>query len=276
MKRLSFEAEIAENKSLETLTDPHVTELAAQQATLQIRERGCYVTEGVLYSPALEERVSVMYSDADISKPKLTASHPMSPVGPYDGVGGQHGFPRWADYKEFPLADSDDGEKHAAFQAKRSDSGLALAKTFKLSNSALTSDVVIHNPDATPEHTSLGEHLYFSLANENFSGLTVNSLTLDELLGEGSEETIKEGTPLFWQAFSGSVAIKFPAGHEIKLSTKVVDAPEDTLGMLVWHRPGSESVCFEPTLGFDPENRGDGLTVEPYETVGLSTSIELL
>lgn len=274
MNTPNFAAEIATNSSLDTLPSPQTSELATDRATLHVRERGCYITELSLYSQKHGADVDVLYSDPGIDIPKLTASHPMSPVGPYDGIGGQHGFPRWADYKEFPQDDAENS-KRTAFQAKRSDSGPALAKTFDLTDSALEVDTVINNPSGQKLETSAGEHLYFTLTDENFTGLTLNGVSLDELLGEGSVDAVREGTPLYWGEFEGEATLSFPAGHEVGLSASSDDT-DANLGMLIWHRPGTESICFEPVLGFDPEKGGSGLAIAPYETVVLSTKIELL
>lgn len=277
MEYHSFSEEIATNKSIEHLDNPAISGISTERASVVVRERGCYVAEAALYSPSLHEVVDVLYSDPDLSTPKLTASHIMTPVGPYEGIGGRHGFPRWADYKVFTLEDGPDGEKGVAYQAKRLDTGLALAKLFELSDSSLSTITSLHNPGDKPENTSLGEHLYFSLEGGQISGLRVDDgLEIDDLLGEGAEASIKKGEPIYWDNFAGNITVVMPAGHTIKLAVDVNGAPREQLGMLVWHRPGSSSICFEPTLGFDPETAGTGLTIEPYETVELLTKIELL
>ncbi len=272
----SFEQEIASHRSQEQLENPDTSSLRTERSNICIRERGCYITEGTLYSPTLKDTVAVLYSDPNIDIPKLTASHIMSPVGPSEAVGGQHGFPRWADYKEFHLEDGPNGEKRLSFQAKRSDSGLAVAKYFELSESSLSTVTSLHNPDAIATNTSLGEHLYFNLEDEQFAGLLINGAGLDDLLGANSENAVISGEPLYWNGFTGDATITLPNGNIIQLTADTIDEAKEQLGMLVWHRPGTGSICFEPTLGFDPEKGGSQLALNPYETVELSTKIELL
>lgn len=277
----SFEAAIERNRSAETVPTTE-THLEAERSSVGIRVRGCYITYCELTSPSSENRVDVLYADDDTSVAKLTGSHVMSPVGPSEGLGGQHGFPRWADYHEFSQTDTEAGHKQVSLQAKRPDNGSSLTKIFELSENALTTSTVVANPGEKTITTSVGEHLYFTLHNEDVSGLTINGEAIDEIFGAGSQEDLMEGQPFYWPDFaahaSAGVLIDFPAGHTVRLSAeadepdaKRHDAP---LGMLVWHRPGSESICFEPTLGF-ADGRGDKLVLRPMTEAVLRTSIEL-
>lgn len=272
----SFHQEIDRNKSAETAPN-QTCRIEGENSSLEVRLRGCFITECELSDPLCDgKRISILYSDPNIDTPKLTASHPMSPVGPSEGIGGQHGFPRWADYHEFERTDGEHGEKRVAFQAKRSDIGLGLSKAFEMNSSSITSTTTIHNYEASPAQTSLGEHLYFRLIDENSHGLRVNGLTLDELFGEGSEADIMNGGKArYWASYGGKAIINFPAGHSILLDAAVSGTSQDTLGLLVWHRPGTESICFEPIVGFDPERGNQEATVEPFETVSLTTRLQL-
>src|SRR4051794_8485622 len=100
----------------------------------------------------------------------------MVPAGPYEGIGGQDGFPRWADYEAEKTSDT------VILKAKRSDGGLKLSKEFVLGESVLTtiSTILISSGE---ERTSMGEHVYFSLEGEELEGLKVNGRSLDKLLG---------------------------------------------------------------------------------------------
>ncbi len=271
----SFADQIAFTKNAEIIPATTTT-LEYGPSTLSIRHQGCFITNCVFTEPISGSTVSILHSDPDLEVPKLTASHVMSPVGPSEGIGGQHGFPRWADYKEFTQNDGPNGEKRTSFQAKRSDLGLGLIKTFELTDSSVASTTALLNSKAEARDTSLGEHYYFTLEGGDSSGLTVNGKSLDKLLGEGAEEKIMAGNPIFWPSFEGQVTINFPAGHSIKLSATTEGANESKLGMLFWHRSGSESICFEPTLGFSESGQNNQLSIDPYQTVTLNTRIELL
>ncbi|MEK7153923.1 MAG: hypothetical protein AAB834_08280 [Patescibacteria group bacterium] len=63
-------------------------DLMAENAYASIRYQGAFLTELILKRP--NGLVSPLYSDRaeGLDKAKLTASHAMMPVGPYDGAGG--------------------------------------------------------------------------------------------------------------------------------------------------------------------------------------------
>lgn len=272
-----FSQEIEAARNAETVSDAASTLEHTSGARLEVRNQGCFVTELKLTDPGSGEQVEILYSDPDHTKSKLSASHIMSPVGPSEGLGGQHGFPRWANYHAFPLTGASGDEKQIAFQAKRSDMGIGISKEFSLGGNTLYMETTLQNPEPGPVQTSLGEHLYFALPNENTEGLRLDGKTLDELLGDGSEATIMSGEAMFWPDFSGAVKIDFPAGHSIEMSTYALAGEEQVpLGMLIWHRPGTPSICFEPTVGFDPNRGNEQLEIAPSGQATLSTSIELL
>ena len=275
MKSNKFSDEIEKNKSSETVSDESVR-IDGEHSSLEVRQRGCFITDCELTNPLSGERIDILYSDPNHNTAKLSASHVMSPIGSSKGIGGQHGFPRWADYHEFTRSDGKNGEKYVSFQAKRSDLGMGLVKVFEMGESYITSETTVSNYETESIETSLGEHLYFKLENEETDGLLVNGQTIDELLGEGSLKKIMSGVPLFWSLFDRQVVIDFPAGHSINLGVTVTGARQEIVGMLIWHRPETESICFEPTVGFDPEMGKGGLQIKQHETATLSTIIELL
>ncbi len=269
----SFEEEIDMNKNATEVSD-HVAMLTTPESSLGVRHRGAYITKAQLTSPTSGKRIDILFSEDKITKPKITATHPMMPAGPYDGIGGQHGFPRWSDYHEFILPDGPRGQKNMSLQAKRLDNGLALAKTFELSGSALTTCTTIMSSEEKTEHTSMGEHLYFSLEDENTKGLLINGKSLDELLGDGSEGILKNDGTLYWD-FGGEAVIEFPAGHSIKLSAAFEGDTQHALALWIWKRPDSPSICFEPVVGVSGENR-TGMAIVPFGRADLTTKIELL
>lgn len=272
---ISFAEEIEANIAA-TKVSSQVARLETPGSCLDVRLRGAYITKCELTSPSSGRRVNVLYSDTEIEKPKISATHPMVPAGPYDGIGGQHGFPRWADYDVRKLPETAEGEQQMTFGVKRADAGMTLSKTFVLTDFSLTTVTAI-KAGGEVENTSLGEHIYFLLEDENLVGLVINGQSLDELLGEGSEATVRSNGTLFYN-FGGEAEIVFPAGHIVKISASFQGETRYPLAMWIWKRPGSPSICFEPVVGVkglgDEDN--SGVTVGPDATVELQTRIDLL
>jgi galactose mutarotase-like enzyme len=243
---------------------------------LDIRNRGCFVTDFSIVGNN-GKRTTILYADTELDKAKLNGSHSMSPVGQSDGIGGQHGFARWVDYDQTPQPDGDDGEKLALFEARSREFGVGLSKVFDIRDDSLTTRTTLLNRETTPLHTSLGEHLYFALENESAEGLLLNGQTLDEVLGDGALEDIMAGNPHFWDRYRGNNAeITFPAGHIVDLGAAAMTAQTDPhLGMLIWHRPGTPSICFEPTIGLTEIGINAELAIEPLEEVSLITFIDV-
>jgi len=273
---VSFAKEIDQNKNAAEVSNI-VAGIETDASSLDVRLRGAYITGCELTSPQTGNRIAVLYSDKKTTVPKLTATHAMIPAGPYEGIGGQHGFPRWADYHEFPLDDGPNGEKRLAVQAKRSDEGLSLTKQFELSDSTLISRTTVASWENITEHTSIGEHLYFSLERGNINGLQVDGQSLNELLGKGSEDILVNGGTLVY-GFGGEATITFPAGHSIKLSASFEGHTKYPPIMWIWKRQDSPSICFEPVVGVEHLGEGDraGVTIEPHSSGTLTTKIELL
>ena len=147
---ISFPEEIEHNQS-ETEVPTETVELSKGKSALNVRLRGCFITNLNLTNPITGEETSILNSEQDKTKAKLTASHIMSPIGKYEGIGGQHGFARWADYHEFPLLDGENGEKRVSFQAKRSDMGLGLYKYCELHDNCLISNTVFSTTTKTEQ-----------------------------------------------------------------------------------------------------------------------------
>lgn len=280
MLRRDFGSEIKFNQD-----NPALTELAGIElplvGSLAIRLQGGFVTRCVLTSPSSGEAIPVLYAADDLTDPKLTASHIMSPVGPdKDGFGGNHGFPRYANYHAFEQwLDKDTGAVTLPLHAMRSDMGLGLSKKFSLAANKLVSTTVLRNNQEAPEATSLGEHNYFVLDDEDPTRLTVNGKSLDALLGEGATDEIMDGNAQYWPDFPGFARIAFPKGYGIDLTAIALRdgvVPEDNVGMLFWHKKGIPSICFEPTVGFDMPDRNKGAIIPGYSALGLRTEIELL
>jgi hypothetical protein len=272
----NFSEQIEAHKNAETVPDTITTLESAYGSRLSVRSRGCFITNFSVEDQKSGDSVPILYSDEDLSVAKLTASHTMTPVGPSKELGGQHGFARWADYHLFPQMNGAGERRNIAFQAERSDLGQGVTKQFELETNRLVIVTEAFNYEPEPLQTSLGEHLYFSLPGENIDGLKLNGSSLDESFGEGIEASVMSGEPFFWDAFYGrSTKIEFPDGRQIMLSAVVPGKSEELLGMLIWHRTGSPSICFEPTVGFRSGIENSGLEIAPYDSTELVTLIEV-
>lgn len=280
-----FADEIEANRSAERVPTEEM-HLVTADSSLDVRLRGGFVTNLTLTSPTTGRSLPILYFDREqLAVAKPTGSHVMSPAGPYDGLGGQHGFARWADYEELPRPA--DEEAYTTLQARRSDGGPALTKSYSLSSGALVSRTTLFNPTPQPLHTSLGEHYYFDLQDEQFDGLKLDGQSLDEALGEGAQVALesnsqrlpdgstKDGTQV-WDFTSGQAVIDFPFGHRVRLSASYIAQSEFPLQLWVWHRPGTPSICFEPVIGVAGGDANQGLTIEPNTAASLITTIEHL
>jgi len=263
------------------LTDPHFVEAKYGPAELQLRTEGAYITR-LLLTTSGGRPVDVLYAGPHTSVRKLDASHIMSPVGPSDGPGGQHGPARWLDYDAPPHLQTQTRNGFAGVQLQSKnplvgpDAEVPFGKFFELGPHHLYTRTTVYNP--TDElRTSIGEHFYFSLEDEFTDGLTVNGQPLDNVLGDGALERVMRGESQFWEGYNGDARIRFPAGHIVSLSTEVDDvATTDTMGMLIWHREDTPSICFEPTIGFHPERGNEGIELADWSSATLGTRIELL
>lgn len=283
----NFAEYVAENQATAEVSAASAR-LETEQSSLAVRERGGYVTELELTSPTTGERSAILYAEPETTKPKLSASHVMMPAGPYEGTGGQHGYPRWVDYATYQHTDGPSGEQRLSVQARYAD-GLWLTKTYELTESSLETCTTVTNPTNTTEDTSVGEHNYFTLPDGEVRGLKINGKTLDELLGKGSEDFLlhdEDGT-LTWSKFPGDAVITYPDGREIKLSAsaeaysmssdgeQLQGDEQPTVSLWIWQRPGTNSLCFEPIVGLVGDGtRNDGVRLEPETSVTLTTRIE--
>jgi galactose mutarotase-like enzyme len=145
----------------------------------------------------------------------------------------------------------------------------------------------LQNTSEAPVGTSLGEHFYFALPGETTEGLSVDGFSLDSLLQKpGAAKEILQGTPYLWDGFDGSVCIEFPGGTKIRLRAEAaMGTPDgdvsanDLLGMLIWHRKDTESICFEPVVGLHAAPNGadnEGLAIAANSGARLATVIELI
>jgi galactose mutarotase-like enzyme len=229
--------------------------LTAGQARLAVRKRGAFITDLTLQGYG-DQAVDVLYAEADHTKAKLVASHGMMPVGPSEGVGGQHGFLRWADYEITYLNNSERDFGFVTLEADTAGSRLRVARNYALSAAQLLLTTIVENNGAAPLRTSLGEHLYFALPEgAGVEDIRIDQTPIDELLYSGATEKIKDGKAQFWPDYSGKISVYMPDDRVLNIENTLgpsTQADERYLGMLLWQRPGKPYVCLEPTLGFLP------------------------
>jgi hypothetical protein len=277
-----FVASIEANKNA-TTAPADLVEVSANAAHAAMRRRG-----GFLAQLTLERSdgsvVSPLYTEQNLAKPKLVASHAMMPVGPHDGVGGQHGFPRWADYRAEALYSERPDFGFAHLIAEVADYPVNTSRVMSLSPGKLILSTCIQNnhPEGSGAmDVSLGEHLYFAMPQGATVGdVTINGETLDQLLHPGAAEQISEGQAQFWRGYAGVAAVNMPDDNAFRLETAIHGHGIQTavgIGMLLWQRPGEPFICIEPTLGFDQEDGqtlNDGLRIAPGGgVVALGTAI---
>lgn len=249
--------------------------VAVGDARVTVREQGGYIVEALLMD-ADGHLVPLLFADANISRTKINASHSMVPAGPYDGLGGQHGFARWADYHVTVAGNV------LNMTAQTPEGGLGIHKDIRLDPSTITiiCQVANHGPESI--HTSIGEHLYFTLPGERSEGMLLGADT--PLHPIPQREAIMRGEAVFWDAFDGKAIAEFPHGSKtihLHVTTTMSDehgarqSCEAPTGMLLWHRPGTESICLEPVVGSKslPDNKH--VAIGPGCTATMQTTITL-
>lgn len=261
-------------------------------SSIEVRTRGAFITECKLMSFSTEPKaVELLYCDPEISASKLTASHMMTPVGPSEGIGGQHGIARWVDWHVFenptdaPLSQN----PRIVMQAKRGDLGESLFRTLELGKDELIIHSEIQSNVEEDTKVSLGEHLYFPCKEGDIEKIRLymdysedESVSLAEAFGQDIADGILEGEPYYWSGFNGHVDVDFGDDEALVEIDSDLDIGDDTapiqmVGMLIWHKPGTDSICFEPVAGFykmpDGTLRNDELRLSPMDSVAMRTSI---
>jgi galactose mutarotase-like enzyme len=173
----------------------------------------------------------------------------MCPVGVYSRLGSQHGFSRWVDYKTTGSSDN-----WVEFQADSNYDGLLSTRRFEINNHLFIITSTIKNVTSSIIKTSLGEHLYFNLDGLDTTDLRFNGQFLDEMFGKDSAASVDSGSSIHWRDFNGVIGIDFAKQKQLHLSADT-DEPS-LLGLSFWRRPGTDSICVEPTVGYvDSENK---------------------
>lgn len=251
-----------------------VYELRNDEASISVRKRGCFIADSALLDPKTDSYINIFYCEPDLAKSKLSASHIMSPVGPSDTPGGQHGFARWVDYEAMPTVNGLQLASDVPSDAPK------MTKYFEIDRSALRMTSELYNATQQTMQTSLGEHAYFRLKDAETGGLTVNGKTIDELLGSNALDEIMSGRAQLWGDFGGDATITFPEGHTMRIQSSYDINTEvgevSNLGMLLWRRPGTDSICFEPTVGFAADGYNQAIELTADSKLSLHSAIELI
>ena len=208
-----------------------------------IRLAGSYIIKLELLSKKDNKTYSVLYSDNDALKPKINASHPMCPVGKYDGIGGQHGFPRWINYQvKCSFLDS-----LLIYNSTVYD-GLTIMRSFNLDKNGLSITSTIKNRSNELIKTSLGEHLYFNL-NQDINSLLFNKRNINGYLNDQNAiKKIMSGQAIHSDVYSGSVMIIDFTEYSLCIEAKA--NKNEKVNLSFWHRENTKSICFEPTVGY--------------------------
>lgn len=280
-----FEAEIQTNMNADTAPlEAQQVQLGAAQ--MRIRNRGAFLTHLALVRPGSGETVDVVYSNPNLSIPKLPATHAMMPVGKYNGLGEQHGFLRWAEY-DVAYANPEASVPMTRLLARTALGLPIVSRQFELTHeSTARITTVVTNPGATPLRTSLGEHLYLAMPPYGVAhDVRINNHTVNELLGDGAADHIEQGIARFYPDIGSGVDVRLPDGLPLRIGTDAFrSGPVHTaagLGMLLWRRPARAAdpygpqpfMCFEPTIGFEENGANDLLTINPGGMVTLKTTI---
>lgn len=258
-------------------------------ATADVRLKGAMVLHCVLESDQ-SGPATVLTSTANTfeqySVSKLGATHPMSPVGSYEGPGGQHGPLRWMQYEE-----TEPGSLSVvSLVAKHPDWPIRATRIVGLLNqSTIGIATFITNRTLDVNNTSLGEHAYFAMPEppQNAGELLVNGKSLDHpsIGGGGAFDAVMAGKAIFWQGFEHSADITFPNGMPVRIIADYdrSSGARSNPGMLIWHRPETQTVCFEPVIGCrpgetpqDPPSSNQALRIGPGQGALLRTAIKLL
>ena len=164
-------------------------------------------------------------------------------------------------------------------QAERGDVGEStMTRSVDLSDpSALKiTSAVQSNKYEESEPTSLGEHAYFACKEPDIYSLLVDGKGLHEVLDGVNLDDIMAGEPYHWRNAPAEMILAFADGRTIKLSAEAsVDGDAVSHDYLVWHRPGTDSICIEPVVGYVPGQAGR-IILAPGALITLQTSIALI
>ena len=175
--------------------------------------------------------------------------------------------------------------------------GLGHLKTFTVKPDGLEVVDEVVNTGDSPAKLSIGEHYYVAVDKDKMSevkfvdaktGAEQSIKVRVERDGDkqgpiyGPDETgplsafmeaLRDGKTLYFEGFNGSQAISIPGIGEITLSANAEQEGTDVpVGLLIWHRPDSDTICFEPVAGVKISDEGRelnlGITLAPGKDMG--------
>ncbi len=254
-------------------------------STVAIRRAGGYITECVLGG----EPVLYRTPPNELSVADIPASHLMHPVGPHDEQGGNQGVARWLDYRRDARADHYIREL-ITMEAFTPQGGPRITRHLRLNHIGFIVSSVVDNSEGDRFlDTSIGERLYLDHDGEDPEGLRINGMTPDLLFGQGALDRIMGGQAEFWPgAFPGGIHVGFSTGKQIQIVPILIETPTrkgvgipELGGAFVWHHPGTNSICIEPTFGVThAETTGalkyDSLPVPVGSTAIMTTRLVLM
>ena len=224
----------------------------------------------------------ILYSDGKIGTAKRSASHIMSPAGPFEGLGDQHGAGRWLDWHTFHI-NPDEFGKRIAFQAKREDEEETLLRYVHLAERQATFESAVLAPLDQELHTSIGEHWYFKMDGD-LSEVAIDGKNLELFTGDDEVyNKLNAGVPLHIPMRSplNVWLIDLPGQPLIKMDTQLFSTSGYVPTELwIWRREGVDDyICIEPVVGVSHDNgclENDLLLIQPGGEARLRTTIGLV
>ncbi len=226
----------------------------------------------------------------DFQQPvKIDATHTMLPAGMAE-FGPQHGASRYLKYETDHAIHSE-----AQLSARDGLHELGHTKTFQvLPNGLQIIDDVVKLGEET-EGLSLGEHFYFKVDQQQIpeiemldSSGVATDITVRRKDGSTQTGTIRdlwpelsEGNSFFYEGFDGSQLLRLPTGDILKIEAHA-ESPDGAIPvqMLIWHRPGTDTVCFEPlagrTLDSDGNLKNSSIVLQPHQTMQLTSQVTIV
>lgn len=227
---------------------------------------------------------------------KIDATHTMLPAGPNDQgpiQGPQHGPSRYLEYG----VDQPD-EASAFFRAHVPMWDLDHSTAFRVGGG--TAEIVDTAANVTDAETglSIGKHLYLKVAEEDLPNIRFVETDGSDTRLAGHKQSGKAGEPfegdftdivdhisqgktVFHERFTGSQLIEITGIGRLRLSANALgpDGQAVPVMLWLWHRPGSDTVCFEPVAGFRVDESGfynTEIPVSPGGSIQLKTKLELV
>jgi hypothetical protein len=253
---------------------PEAPFLAIPGARAIVRSHGGHLLLGSLTGHISGAPTPVFYAGLPKDAPpdaivprsaKLRASHVMSPVGPFDGLGGQHGPLRHSKWLLMSIGAASQYEASLSMQALVPEEQPRVTREFTLRRSELKVATTVVNTGDEDIHTSLGHHDYYVTPHNQAmtpegTGPLVNGLPLDRRLHrESAWRDARTGKAQLWPQYSGSAFVQFPGGNELLIRSELkVDGEDRTglLGMQFWGaKDEPDYIAAEVVAGVVPEHQ---------------------